>query len=233
MLTNYHVWKHGLADLSQAEFDRLGTEFEARDGRSESEFSAFADAPPIILPKMDVVVLTLLRTARRTPIWPVDRRVENEAVILIGYPAAPRRPIIGFEKMKIEEIYGAPPLWDIKRWSEGRVICLRAHASAERGVAPASADDHAEDGFFHLADMHQRRNEAKRPVLCHSASSVDGNSGGALISAETGEFIGLHCGGAYAAGRDVNFAVPARDLLSALAEHLPPYKNALREGGHI
>ena len=218
VLTNYHVWVNSLGHTSQSELSSLGVEFEARSKRSQSTFVPFKAAPPLILPYMDGVILTLSSPARRAPILPIDRCIENETAILIGYPAAPRSPLVGFEKLRVESIYGAAPEWDVKRRSKGRVIRLGAPPAPVEGD---SGPLNAKESFFYMASVHQHTTDAKRPVLCHSASSIDGNSGGALISAKTGEFIGLHCGGDYIQGRDINFAVPARELRRALAEHLP------------
>lgn len=198
VLTNYHVWNNfikGRTDL------RLGIEFEALAGENKSRFIRLSKDPVLVLPKMDAAVLTLEKASKRRPITPVERAADGRAVVLIGYPVQPRSPITGVEKNTLESIYGQDLLWNIKRWSEGRIIRPKSGPS---------------NNLFYPVPVHPDIHTGKIPALCHTASSRDGNSGGALIDKKTGEFLGLHFGGGYYEKQDINFSVPARDLIRAL-----------------
>ncbi len=200
VMTNYHIWKYYLQNY---EAD-IGIEFEAREGVTKSEFIGFADVPPTILRGMDAVVLTLKRASTRTPIWPNAEGTPTLAtpVYALGYTLAPTERPNQIERMKMKAVFGDNPVWGVKRWSKGEIV---EHDSDAAGdiiyEAPIPPDLGAPHGL----------------ALCHNASTRGGNSGGAIINAESGAWLGLHFGGSYLDGEDVNYAVPAAELLRGLA----------------
>ncbi len=219
VLTNHHVWS--LIKNKSG----IGIEFNAREGEQISEFITLKSMNAEILEGLDAVVLTLSRRLPRTPIWPCDMDytapdIEGREIIAIGHPIKPEGES-WLLKQAILEAFGEDPLWNVKRHSRGP---LTLHTEDDDG------------NILFEVPVNAEINPAKRTAaLCHRATTVGGFSGGAIICADTGEFLGLHFGGQYLDGEDINYAVPGRALLKGLAAiepDKPTAPSALQHAPH-
>lgn len=202
VLTNYHVWNL-IKDKPG-----IGIEFEAREGNAVSEFITLETREPEIIEGHDAVVLTLSRKIARKPLWPIaldydDANIIDREVYAIGHPVEPQDN--GWMMLEaIETVFGrSDPLWNVKRYSAGPLV--------------GHSEDVDDDILFDVPVREVINAAGLTPALCHRASSVGGNSGGAIICAENGDFLGLHFGGQYWKDEDVNYAVPGKALLVGLA----------------
>ena len=204
VMTNYHIWKYYLQDIGGDVGADVGIEFGARDGSGVSEFTSFADVPPTILRGMDAVVLTLKQPSTRTPIWPSAEGtpVLATSVYAVGYTLAPKERPNQIERIKMKAVFGDNPVWGVKRWSAGEIV---------------EHDNDTVGDIIYEAPLPSGLGTEHGLALCHTASTRGGNSGGAIINADSGAWLGLHFGGSYLDSQDVNYAVPAAELLRGLA----------------
>lgn len=203
VLTNQHVW--------QAIKDKpgIGVEFEAREGNEISEFITLEPKTVQILNGIDAAVLTLSRKLARKPIWPQDmdyaaKNINGHNIYAIGHPIEPEDSNSTIMKIGIEDAFDSTkPLWNVKRFSAGPIVSHTADVDGEI--------------LFDVPISNEINSARVVPALCHRASAIGGNSGGAIVCAQTGAFLGLHFGGQYWQDEDINYAVPGRDLRAGLA----------------
>ena len=202
VLTNYHVWTI-IKDMPG-----IGVEFEARENNEVSEFITLENNTPEILNGIDAVVLTLSRQVRgRAPIWPkdidyADPDLIGREIYAIGHPVKPEDES-WLMKNAVEDVFESKtPLWNVKRYSVGPIV--------------KHNEDRMGDILFEVPVRETINASALTPALCHRASTLGGNSGGAIIDTQTGDFLGLHFGGQYWKDEDVNYAVPGRLILKGL-----------------
>lgn len=201
VLTNYHVWNI-IKDMPG-----VGVEFDARENNEVSEFITLESNTPEILKGLDAVVLTLSRKIGRVPIWPkdidyADPDLIGREIYAIGHPIKPEDE--GWlMNNAVEEVFESKaPLWNVKRYSVGPIV---KHSGDKQG-----------DILFEVPVRETINASALTPALCHRASTLGGNSGGAIICAKSGDFLGLHFGGQYWKDEDINYAVPGRLILEGL-----------------
>lgn len=209
ILTNMHIYYFY---LHGQETEEIGIEFEAREGSGRSDFIPFKDFTAQYLTGMDAVVMTLERASTRMPIWPQAlpqgqslSDLLGQDIYAIGYP---RDPSKRDEAEAIDGAFGEGAIWDVKRWTAGKVL---------RHEDDISGTDILFDVRARI-DPFDLDNDGKTitsvAALCHNATAVGGNSGGAIIAKDTGAFIGLHFGGDSVSA---NYAVPAHELLRGLS----------------
>ena len=202
VLTNYHVWDI-IKDMSG-----VGIEFDALEGNEISEFITLESTTPEILEGLDAVVLTLSRRTPRPSIWPKDLdyndpEILDRTIYAIGHPIKPKDANAAVRLAIIEEFGSPNPLWNVKRYSTGPIV---KHKNDVDG-----------DVLFDVPVADYINEASVAAALCHRASTVGGNSGGAVICAQSGDFLGLHFGGQRLEGHKLNYAVPGRSLLKGLA----------------
>jgi len=191
VLTNYHIWDHFLREHN----GDVGVEFEARDGSSASEFIAFTEDEGVHLAGMDAVVMTLQEKSHRQPLWPEAREtsgpntMEGTDIYCLGYPVKPKDANAA-TRILIDDVFrGKPPKWHLKLWSAGKIL---RH----------SADEDS-DIIFDVPVTNRINMMGDAAALLHNASTIGGNSGGAIICQDSGAFLGLHFGGGERAGETV------------------------------
>jgi predicted flap endonuclease-1-like 5' DNA nuclease len=200
VLTNHHVWSEIKSKTG------IGVEFNAREGETISEFITLNSMSAEVFDGHDAVVLTLSRRLPRAPLWPCDLDytspdIEGREIIVIGHPKKPDEQ--GWlMKQAILEAFGKNPLWNVKRHSRGPLVI---HSSD------------TDDNILFDVPVRAAINPYRSAVaLCHKATTISGFSGGAVIDAQTGDFLGLHFGGQVVEGEEINHAVPGRALLQWL-----------------
>ncbi|MBV2150308.1 phospholipase D-like domain-containing protein [Sphingobium yanoikuyae] len=149
------------------------------------------------------------------------RELDNQA----GTPFAFRKirmihPYFDMALVEIEGLEGHAPLWlepvelDAARPRRIAVVGYPAFDPRNR----ADVQDKVFRGVYNIKRFQPGLLAGRRNVDsfgkmmsagCHDSSTLGGNSGSLVLSAETGDVVGLHFAGIY---KDSNFAVPAVDL---------------------
>jgi len=204
VLTNQHV----AAKMPfGTEFSDIGMEFGAEVGSEYSDFVAISDVPPIPIPELDAAILTLKFSTERLPVTMYSRPInslKDGEILAIGYPSS-------FEKSRPSLILGT------KRYSQGKIFEHSTDDDANITV-PIEADWSVGDDVVMNA-------------ICHSASTLGGNSGSAIVDIKTGDLIALHFGGRvlYNDAENINVAIPgaliANEIESIVANWSNPRLN--------
>lgn len=192
ILTNHHV---SAFMPSNREKQNIGIEFGAEKNSEYSDFILLSDKPAIPISGFDAVLLTLKKPSQaRVPIsiqpQPVNN-LKNRSIMAIGYPKI-------YDKARPNLVLAT------KRYAMGKIV---SHSLDDDNIITVPVGAHPVIG-----------ENVNMEVLCHTASTLKGNSGSAVVDIITGELIALHFGGdfSYRGGEEVNFAIPGAYLADAI-----------------
>lgn len=183
ILTNHHV----AASIPFGQnFTGIGIDFGAEKGSEVSDFVEIDDVGAIPISEYDAAILTLKFSTDRKPVNMCSRPLEelmDQEILAIGYPSRPdnERPNL---------ILGA------KRYSQGKIFKHSTDFDRDITVSREAYPSVGEDIVMN--------------VICHSASTLKGSSGSAIVDANSGDLIALHFGGDSLFGykEAANFAIP-------------------------
>lgn len=192
VLTNNHV---SIYLPTNRESQKIGIEFGAEKNSDYSDFVLLSDKPAIPIAGFDAVLLTLKEPCNsRQPVTIKSQgvnKLKNKEVMAIGYPET-------YNKNRPRLILKT------KRYATGRII---SHSKDDDNVLTVPVGAHPSVG-----------EGVTMEVLCHTCSTLKGNSGSAVVDTQTGELIALHFGwdDSYRDGEPVNFAIPGLYLADAI-----------------
>jgi len=182
IITNCHVWEENIDEFTGEK--NLGIEFHGEKGSDASDFYEFEkDADPIFFPETDAVILKLKKKVPGTKRKPLQfstktpKDMEKANIVVVGYPAEP-------SSLFEEEIEAMANdlVFNVKRYSEGKIM---PHIT-----------DHDSDMMIETRTSGHYSTPPSETIsaICHTASTLEGSSGSAVICKKTGELLALHFG---------------------------------------
>ena len=153
-------------------------------GNSEqTEYYKISDKEIYILDERDAVILkleTAVDTAQR-PFIKFSNKAPasyvDDEIMLIGYPVKPNLDDLSNAQQRIFENI---EIYSVKRVSSGRIFSHQNDTDNDFIVETRTSEEYSKDDY--------------QPAISYDASSLPGNSGGPVLSKNTGDVIGLHFG---------------------------------------
>ena len=179
VITNRHV--HGLyGHYLLDDTDPGGIEFIAEKGKDASDFVPFDNQPPLLLPALDIAIYTLARPVKdRSPVQlkPIDiEDLHTRDIVVIGYPDT-HTP----DKPEVLAVVEEDAVFAVKRISQGRIFRHSTDTDIPFGVETSVSEN--------------KSSKFLMPAICHTASTMGGNSGSPLLDIKTGNLLGVHFAG--------------------------------------